>query len=49
MKTNEKEARVPDARANEPKSPSNKLAVRSGVRAGRLGNKVWQDDWLSPV
>lgn len=49
MKTNEKEARVPDARANEQQSPTSKLAVRSGVRAGRLGNKVWSDDWLAPV
>lgn len=49
MKKNEKEARVPSARADGPQSPTKQLAVRSGVRAGRLGNKVWSDDWLAPV
>ncbi len=49
MKKNEKEARARSPRADGPQSPANKLALRSGVRAGRLGNKVWSDDWLAPV
>lgn len=38
----EREPRVEDRR--EPR-----IVIKSGVRAGKLGNKVWTDDWLAPV
>lgn len=52
MKMNERDESVRGARADVKKTPSNRLEVRSGVRAGhtwRLGNKLWTDDWICPV
>lgn len=52
MKTDEKEARARLTCADVRRTPSPELKIRSAVRAGRtwkLGNKIWQDDWLAPV
>lgn len=52
MKQDEKEVRKRLTCADVRRTPSNELTVRTSIRAGRtwkLGNKIWQDDWLAPV
>lgn len=52
MKQDEKEARPRLTCADVRRTPSKELTVRTAIRAGRtwkLGNKVAQDDWLTPV
>jgi hypothetical protein len=52
MKQDEKEARPRLTCADVRRTPTNEFTIRTAIRAGRtwkLGNKVWQDDWLAPV
>lgn len=49
MKTKERDDSPSTPRVEAPKAAPQKLTVRTGARAGRLGNKIWNDDWLAPV
>lgn len=52
MKTNARDERAATEPTPEKTTPSHKLALRTGLRAGRVwrsGNKTMSDDWLAPL
>ena len=49
MKTKERDESPSTPHAEAQKPTPQRLKVRTSLRAGRLGNKVWSDDWLAPV